>query len=251
MNPLPIILCLCLAVGLSAQDPKDIDPRALAVCDRVSDIIGDLHSCSFTTQVVTDVERNHVNSTVDGHGLITHHRTSDVYFSGHNRLMVDTRGDKGHRTTWYNGETLTLYSYDENNYITVDAPDSTVNMMYTIYDRYGIEFPAADFFNPYFTDDLIETMSSIQIIGRTQLDGNAVYHIVARNDEMNVEFWIADNAVMLPVKMRITYLAMEGAPRYEVAFSKWKLNPDIPMALYDFVPPAFARRISVAVKTSE
>ena len=239
-----------MAFSLSAQDTKDIDGRALAICDRMSDVIGDLSSCSFTVKSVTDVSRNHVNTPIAGNGLITRHRTSDVYFSGHNNLMVDTHGDRGHVTIWYDGYDVSMYSYHENNYITVQAPDSTVNMMYAIYDKYGIEFPAADFFNPHFTDDLITNMNSVQLVGRTEVDGRKAFHIVARNDEMNVEFWFSDDGLMLPVKMRIAYLQAEGSPRHDVTFSKWALNPNLPGAMFSFSAPVNARKVSIGTNTS-
>ena len=122
---------------LTAQE-SEIDWRAVTICDRMSDMIGDLNSCSFSVSTVSDVQRNQAYTDIEGQGLFTRHRFSDVYFRGHNNMMVDTKGDGGHQTVRYDGYTLSIYSYTENNYITVDAPDSTINMIYAINERYGV-----------------------------------------------------------------------------------------------------------------
>jgi len=245
-----LTLVVVFATTTSNAQYAESDPTAIGILDRMSEVIGDLYACSFTLTIIHDVVHRN-GSADDGHSLVTSHNTSRIFMSGFDKLLIDSNGDKGHRGIWYDGAQLAWYSYDENNFVVVDAPDGTVETMYTLHEKYEIDFPAADFFNPYLTDDLLETMNSIEYIGRSWIDDTKVYHIMAENDEMRVEFWITDDSILLPKKMRISYLTKEGMPRYEAELSDWKVNPDLPNAMFKFSPPPGARQIAIAVSTDE
>lgn len=251
MKNLILILLLVLShVSSDGQDGK-IDAEAITICDYMSDVIGSLYSCSFTMHVMRDIPRGSFFAPIEGEGNIAHNSTSNIYMSGPNKLMVDRRGDRGHGGIWYNGSTVTAYSYDENNYVRVDAPDSTINMMYAMNEKYEIEFPAADIFNPYFTDDLIETMNTIEYVGRSVVEGQSAYHLVATNDELHVEIWISDDSILLPVKLQIMYRKRDEAPRYEATFVDWNLNPELPEMMFEFKPPPNARKIAIGMTTTD
>ena len=245
MKNLILILFLIFPyVSSEAQDGK-IDAEAITICDHMSDVMGSLYSCSFTMHVVRDVPRGSFFIPIEGEGNVAYNSTSKVFMYGPDKLMVDRRGDRGHRGAWYNGSTLTLYSYDENNYVRVDAPDSTINMMYAVNEKYGFEFPAADIFNPYFTDDLIETMNTLEYVGKSVVEGQNAYHLVATNDELQVEMWISDDSILLPIKLQITYRQKDDMPRYEATFVDWNLNPDLPEMMFEFKPPPSSRKIAI------
>src|SRR4029078_3043070 len=47
---------LCSSYHASAQDTTKYDPTAILLLDRMSDVIGDMNSCTFRTVVSHDVE---------------------------------------------------------------------------------------------------------------------------------------------------------------------------------------------------
>jgi hypothetical protein len=49
------------------------------------------------------------------------------------------------------------------------------------------------------------------------------------------------------VKFVILY-KNEGNKQYEGTFSNWKLNPEIPVSVFEFMPPPKANRISLMPK---
>ena len=68
---------------------------------------------------------------------------------------------------------------------------------------------------------------------------------------MGVQLWIADDSLNLPVKLSIVYYDQKNAPRYEATFSNWQINPALPSAIFDFVPPQTAARITLVPKTGK
>jgi len=220
---------LLICLGMTAQT-KTIDSLAVIIVDRMTDIIGDLESCSFTLQTAKDI-------TSTESGLVKQFADFNVFMSGPDKLMINGVGDKGHRQMWYNGEQLAYYFREEHNYGIIPAPATTIRMIDSINQAYRIEFPAADFFYPAFTDDLLEHSDVLKFLGRSIINGQECFHILSSNNEMTIQIWISSDAYNLPLKYAIRYKTKEGNPQLEATFSDWKVNPNLPSAMFDFEPP--------------
>ncbi|MEM9675037.1 MAG: DUF2092 domain-containing protein [Cyclobacteriaceae bacterium] len=236
----------------SQSQPSDnttqADQVALIILDRMSEVIGELKSCSFTLHTSQDVQDNTFFLPEEGLGLIKLFRKEEVHMVGPNKLLVNSNGDRGHRGYWYDGDQLAYYSYNENNYALVDAPPTILETIYAINNRYGVDFPAADFFNPYFTDDLLAQSEKLLFLGLSEVNEKECFHIVAASKEMSVQFWISTDAVTLPQKMVVVYLDQKGSPQYEATFADWELNPDLPDAIFNFFPPPGATELTLMPK---
>ena len=214
------------------------DTIAIVILDHMSAILGDLSSCRFRLDVESDLADPDL-------GVITSHETNDISFGGPDKMLMHIQGDKGHRGYWYNGKSLTWYSFTENNYVVINVPDRLIPMIDSVNDIYGIDFPAADFFYPTFTDDLINQSDYISFQGSTRLNDKSCLQVVAKNKEMTMQFWISDEALFLPMKMVIVYHDKSRAQRYEASFSDWQINPVLPLAMFEFALPPGANQVSI------
>jgi hypothetical protein len=235
-----LFIGLTVIMSTRAQE-KRVDSVAVLILDRMASVIGELKSCSFT-----------LNSSIDiadpEFGLVKQSLKDDVYLSGPDKLLIHSYGYKGHRGFWYSGEKVTCYWFDENNYAFIPAPDNTIAMIDTVNKNYGIEFPAADFFYPTFTDDILGYFDNIVFLGKKQLNDHESFHILASNQDLSVQFWFANDAFNLPEKFIVIY-KKDGNRQYEANFSNWQLNPDIPVTVFEFLPPPLARKISIMPKS--
>ena len=236
-------LLLALSMNAIAQGPAN-DPASVQILDHMSAVIGELGSCSFTVSVSRDMNDPDL-------GLVTQFGVNEVYMRGPDKMLVNSRSDSDHRGYWYDGKTVTYYSYDENNYAAVKAPATILQTIDAISRDYGVDFPAADFFYPTFTDDLLDNSDRIVFLGKATVEGKDCFHILAAGKTMGVQLWIADDSVNLPVKVSIVYYDQKNAPRYEATFSNWKINPELPSAMFDFVPPQTAARITLVPRTGK
>lgn len=237
-----LIFALVLSLNTHAQNKTSdkFDPIAIEILDHMADIIGDLESCSFSLSTSYDYMD-------PDYGFIKHYSTDDVFFDGANKLLVQKKGTKGNKGFWYNGTDLNYYSYDENNYVTIPAPSSTLAMIDSVHQTYDITFPAADFFYPSLTDDILEGFDSLKYLGKSNVANTDCFLIKASSDEMDVLLWIANEAYKLPKKHVIRYKNKDNRT-YEATFSNWALNPNIPNSLFEFVPPASASKIKIRPK---
>ena len=235
------LLLLLPSIGATAVEPPH-DPAAVLILDRMSAVIGELGSCSYTLETSNDV--------VDqDHGAMTRLGVHEVCLVGPNKMLVNSRTDKGHRGFWYDGKTVSFYSYDENNYAVVNAPAGILSAIDMVHQEYGIDFAGADFFYPAFADDLIENSMELRYVGKSEVRGKSCFHILARNKSELIQLWIADDALNLPVMYLITKTDQPGAPRYSATFTDWKLNPNLPTSIFEFVPPDSATEITLLPKS--
>jgi hypothetical protein len=241
-----LLFCL-LFFGLifpARSQEKTYDTIAVVILDHMSAILGDLSSCRFRLDVESDISDPEL-------GIITSHESNDISFGGADKMLMHIQGDKGHRGYWYNGKTLTWYSFTENNYVVIDVPGGLISMFDSVNRTYGIDFPASDFFYPTFTDDLIDQSDYISFQGKTRLNDKTCLQIIAKNKDMTIQFWISDEALFLPMKMVISYHNKSIIQRYEASFSDWVVNPNLPSAMFEFALPPGAKKVSILPRISK
>jgi len=222
-------LGLFLASGMMAQENK-FDPAAIMILDRMSDVIGDMTSCSFKTSVAHDVAD-------PDFGMVKQFVQSEVYLVGPDKMLVNYWGPHGHRQCWYDGKQFAIYDFEEKNYGMVPAPNNIIATIDSIHEHFGFDFPAADFLYPAFTDDLLESCDRIAFNGRAEINGHECFQVIAKNATTTSQIWISNDAFNLPVRYVITYDSKPGHPQYDCTFTDWQVNPDLPNAMFNFVPP--------------
>lgn len=237
MKKIFFLLVILFNLPVSAQVENRPDTTAVKILDRMSDFIGGLETVSFTANISQDVEENR-------YGLVKEFSEDEVFMVGPDKMHVQSNGTNGHRGYWYNGESLVYYSFKENNYSVVDAPSDIITMIDSIHNTFDIEFPAADIFYPDFVDTIIENFDHIDYLGKKELNGREVFHIMAVNENTNFQIWVANDGFFLPERFVIIHKDDEFK-QYEVIFTNWNINPDLPLEMFSFEPPPNAKNIAI------
>lgn len=237
MKKIFFLLVILFNLPVSAQVENRPDTTAVKILDRMSDFIGGLEAVSFTANISQDVEENR-------YGLVKEFSEDEVFMVGPDKMHVQSNGTKGHRGYWYNGESLVYYSFKENNYSVVDAPSDIITMIDSIHNTFDIEFPAADIFYPDFVDTIIENFDHIDYLGKKELNGREVFHIMAVNENTNFQIWVANDGFFLPERFVIIHKD-DAFKQYEVIFTNWNINPDLPLEMFSFEPPPNAKNIAI------
>jgi len=241
-----LIVFLFILFNYSAIAQKEnVNENAVAILDNMSSFLGDLSACSFTLNSSYDTRDNEL-------GLLKKFVINQVNFTGPDKFLVDIKSDNAHKGFWYDGRKVAYYSYTENNYGFVEAPDKIIEAINMLNIDYGIDFPAADFFYPTFTDDLINSCSKIDYLGTSSVNGVDCFHIACKGSNMDLQFWISNDALFLPIKYIINYTNDKvHVGQYQGDFSNWKINPSLPNALYSFIPPSSASLLKIVPRTKK
>ncbi len=233
-------IALFLTINVSGKVSK-IDSTAILILDQMSHVIGDLSSA----HIKIDIKNDKVDQDL---GLLSHYSESELILDGPSKMLIRSKGGKGHRGFWYNGELLAYYSFDENNYIIFDALPTTLETIDSLNRAFGIDFPAADFLYPTFTDDLIANHEEIFLNGRVHIDNEECFHIIAHREKQTVQLWISTGPFTLPKKMLIINHDGNMGLQYEATFKKWDVNRIYPASIFEFLPPNGASEIKILRK---
>ena len=235
---LPLFLLTLLGYS---QEVKKMDSTALFILDKMSDNIGELHAVTF--------DLNNSIDEIDSTGnIVKQYSKSTISLTGPDKLLIRTEGGKAKNGFWYDGTYLSFYNFDENNYVTLEAPGTTIDMIDEMNLDYGFQFPAADFFYPSFTDDLIEQFDVIRYLGKKTIDNEECYHIMATNKDFNVQIWISNKTFLLPKHFVIIYKNKSNL-QYEGTFQNLSINTVMPESAFSFLPPPTAKLISILKKS--
>jgi len=238
------MMLVCLLSGqVQAQNAK-FDTVAVSILDRMSEIIGQLGSCAATVKTNYDVGSQEL-------GLVKHSDIEHIFIGGPDKLLVRSEGDKGNRSLLYNGNTLSYYSADKNHYAQVNVPSSLVDMIDYMNKHYGIVFPMADFLYPTFVGDILAEANSLVLLGMTKVDGKDCFHIAGTAKNKTFQFWIADDAYYLPVKLVVINTDKPMNPQYEATYCDWQINPNLPSGIFDFKVPQNAKKIKLVALSAK
>ena len=243
MKKFSMLLAILISVQAIGQE-KLYDSLAVKVLDRMAAFIGDLTSCS----VLVDTEHDELD---DDFGTLTLVGSHEVNYSGHNKFSVVTENADGKSGYWYNGEKLTYFSYARNHFGFMQTNGlSSVETIDKVHQDYGVDFPAADFFYPTFTDDLLATADRVDFLGREMVEGTSCYKLAFVGPTQQGCIWINDGAYTLPVKFVLSGYADDASTqRYSASFSGWVINPDLPDEMFNFERPPGATLLTIVPKT--
>jgi len=230
------ILASFFLLSCTSKDKEQYDTRAIETLDVMSHTLGELSACSYTLNAFIVEE--------DGAEHFTEH---DVYMRGPNKMYIHSAGSRGNRSYWYDGDHMSYYSFDKNVYATIEAPDNIVQMIDYISSKHDIDFPAADFFYPGFTDDILAEFDYVLFAGDELVDGIKSTSVFMSNDTDTVQIWV-DKASNLPLKL-VIYSKDNASEYYEATFSNFRSNPVLPDLMFDFKPPINSE--STELKTAE
>ncbi|WP_185967829.1 DUF2092 domain-containing protein [Formosa sediminum] len=229
-------------VTLAQNEDKKIDLDAILLFDQMGEAIGELNSVSFHLSTITEEP----GTDKDIKKL---YNECDVKMVGPDKMSVKQHSMDTHSAYYYNGKVITYYSFKENNYVTVEAPSNIIDMIDFMHDNFSMDFPAADFFYPTFTDDIIENFNSITYIGLELLGGVECNLAKIENENVSVKIWISAEDHTLPKQFEITYKKKDNL-KFQATFSDWQLNPELNDDIFEFEPPTSARLISVLIAKS-
>ena len=236
-----VIIVLIVFLFNYAKTNAQIDSSAVAILDKTSFTLGNLQSCSLSLKTEIDI--------MDGRlGAITNTETANVNLKAPDKFYISKSGDRGNKEFFYNGKNFVYYSKDNKIYSSAPAPPTIMQTIDSIHNTFGIDFPAADFFYPYFTDDLLEVSANLADLGTTSVNNKKCFHLAGNTLDKNYQIWIADDGTFLPVKLSIVTVKPGSDEHYTAIYEEWALNPSLPNSMFEFDAPADALKVRFSVK---
>jgi hypothetical protein len=160
--------------------------------------------------------------------------------------VTDATGDTLHRSSWYDGRSLTVLNKKRLVYATVEVPGTVDAVLDKIAQDYQVVIPLSDFLysDPYAT--LMDGVLSGAYLGMHQAAGVPCHHLAFAQEDSQWQIWIDAGPRPLPRKFAIAYVDEPGVPQYQATFRRWVLDPKLSEESFRFKPPEGAKRIEPA-----
>jgi outer membrane lipoprotein-sorting protein len=228
-NTYGLIFTTVVLLSGCGESPKGLyDEKAIEAIENLSTTIGDLQSCSLTVYAeLTDPGKN------DGNPVI---KQSDVYLKGNDHMFIYSVRNNARYGYWFDGSFLSTFHFDENVYDQVQAPPTVLETIDSVHRRYEIDFPAADFWYPTLTEDMINQFDTIIDLGSKNVGDILCKEINAFNSNLDV-YILIEESTNLPKQLEIYYLGEKKGQTYFSTFSNWRLNPNLDDEIFQFAPP--------------
>lgn len=189
-----------------------------------------------------NVESNYEDVLTTG-TRVEYSRQAHVVLERPDHLRIDSESDKGRRSFFYDGKTVTVYHPDERVYAVFAAPP-TIDAMIDAAEARGVSMPASDLMMNHPCQALGDHLQTGTYAGRHYLDGDWYHHLLLSTDAVDVQLWVAQGEAPEIRKLVITYTNKPGEPQYRALLRDWDFSSAIDSTTFTFTPPADARKVA-------
>jgi hypothetical protein len=233
----------CLAFGQNAQiqaagakASADLEPRVLNALKAMSDQLRATNSYSFTVHLMEE------EPATNGQ-MLEFFKVIHVDVKRPDKLRLTETSDGAETGLWYDGKNVTVMPSSQHIYAVLPAAPTLNATLPILGDRLETNqfirtLLSAD---PYAT--LTDGLSSANEVGFVEVGGKKLLQTAFTEPDANWQLWLTGPAPVLPSRLAVVYKTAEGAPRVELEFSEWNLNPQTPDRNFAFTKPAGAVQV--------
>jgi hypothetical protein len=173
---------------------------------------------------------------------VQYSRRSEVAMMRPDRLQANVEDDRGARSVYYDGRSVTVYRPGSGLYAMVQAPDNLDGMLDWAAEK-GIFLPLDDLLRMQPCAVLGERLRTGTYAGLHYLEGDWYHHLLLATDAVEMQMWVARREAPTIRKVVITYTQKPGAPEYSALISDWDFTPDFDETYFRFEPLEGARQV--------
>lgn len=242
---LAVISALLVALPLQAQtNAPAIDPYADELLQNMGETLQSTQDFMFEAETTVDA----VSETGQ---KIQYSGTTTVSVRRPDGLQADSVGDRGSRSFWYDGRSITLLDRIQNVYATVPAPSKIDQALDYAVEQFGLTTPLVDlvFSDPYAI--LTENIQTGKYLGLHRVAGKHCHHLAFTQQNIDWQIWLSTGSRPLPCKVLITYKNKPGSPQYIALLTHWDFSSRFTDAMFRFEPPVNASQIEFRPNRAE
>jgi len=124
--------------------------------------------------------------------------------------------------TLFDGKTLTLLGKNANKYTQLEVPGTIDQLIDELREKYDRPLPAADLLGSNSYAALMDDVYDSKDLGSGVINGAECDFLAFRQDEVDLQIWIAQGDIPHPCRYVITSRLVADGPQYIVEFRNWK-----------------------------
>lgn len=223
--------------GVQPASSSVAQPTAELVLSQMSDKLAHAKQVTFKVTrefqtAATDGEYDDVKTEID------------VVLSRPDKLMAQSKGERGVRTFYADGAEVSLVDQQQKLYTTIRLGGTIDELVEKLDEKYGFTPPVAEFMlnDPY--KKMSRQIKNSSYKGVEAINGVECHHIAAEGESADAELWVAV-ADQLPRRLVATFKHRVGKPQLKADFSDWNLSASLDNKVFSFVPSADVEKIEM------
>ncbi len=238
------LISLIFVIGpssLPAQpvDSSAVNPRAMEILKKMSDLLGRTSSLGFTAEETYD--------ELDGNQMLQFSNIRSVAVRRPDRIIADTSGDTVNRSAWFDGKRFSLLDKEHNVYGSSEFSGTIDQLLDRLDEQFEVVIPLGELISENLLAQLTERLRGASYVGLHKVGDARCHHLAFILDLLDFQIWLEAGEKPLPRKLVITYKQEPGMPQYAAVFTRWNLEMETPDSLFEFQIPAGARKIDWTV----
>lgn len=242
----PGLAAVAIAAALwTALPPAILPAHADATADikalvkSMTDYVGAQTSISFDME--TDLEI----VTAQGQRLSLA-SSGAIDLSRPDKIRAERKGGFADVEAVYDGKTLSLLGKNLNLYAQIPLAGDLDHLIDQLRDKYARPLPAADLLKSDAFAQITTGAKDFAYLGPGVILGQMCDHVAMRNDDVDLQLWIAQGDKPYPCRYTITSHTIPGQPQYSVEIWNWKSSTGASSGDFAFTPPAGAQAVEPA-----
>jgi hypothetical protein len=162
------------------------------------------------------------------------------------RLKVQETGDDGSNELYYDGNSVSIFSPDRDEYAGIAAPGGIELALNEVVSKLKIDFPLVSFFAVSPERSLLRGVVAGWQVGTANIDGVECRHLLfLKRGGTDLELWVEKNDSAIPRRLIVTHRLLPGQPDFVAELTNWDSRVRPPDSEFVFRAPSTAKQIQL------
>jgi hypothetical protein len=231
-----------IAAAEEVAEPTESQQKAKDLLSSMANYMAKLPG--FSTRVVAGYD-----AVQESGQKLEFNETRKVTVSRPNQLRVEELlSDGAQDLLIFDGKQISVFDSDLGVYAQVPQPGPLDEAVVYFVRELDMRLPMSSLLSTRLPEELAKRVKSVEYIEFTNILGPGAHHIAATGNTVDAQFWIMDGERPLPLRIILTYKTEPGQPQYRALYLDWDTKSSPAAEIFEFKPPADAKRIVFAVQ---
>lgn len=225
-----LALAPCGARGAAAADPAGVEQRAAQILRSALTHLAESPSFRIRSEVLSE--------TVLPSGQRLHYPGRlELAVRRPDQLWYKFESEQRRVSAWYDGKKFTLLDNEKNTCASTFTPRGLGPLFDDMTARLGFTPPLSILLREDNVAMVLPLMTSGFYVGREELHGTVCHHLAFRQQNVDLEFWVAAEGAPLLKQVVIVQKQLPARPQFSYAIVGWEPGVALDDALFRFEPP--------------
>ncbi len=223
----------------ATMDGPELSKEASDILTRMTEFISGASAFTIVADMGHEVlQRNGQRLEFGSHITASLRRPSQA------NVRFDNR-DGDNATIILDGNAISVFSTMGNAHVydTTRQPGDIDASFVFLAEQLGTPDQLNHFFSIDLTDSMKSMVKSGYYVGEATIAGILCDNLALRNEDEDVQLWVAKGDKPVPRRIVVTYKNLEGQPQFWAQFEEWNFSPNLPETIFSYSPPAHAEHV--------